>query len=110
MFRYGFPGNARELEKVIGAAVAFAEGGEITEEHLPGWARGDVAEAGGDDEGAAEAGADKPEDAALREELLRLFREHKGNVSAVARAMGKARMQVQRWMKRFGIDGEAFRR
>jgi len=27
----------------------------------------------------------------------------------VARAMGKARMQVQRWLKRFHIDPDAFR-
>jgi len=101
IFQYGFPGNARELEKVLGAALALAEGGEIGLDHLPGWARG---------EKPVEA-PDKPagEDP-LRDELLRLFREHEGNVSAVARAMGKARMQVQRWMKRYGIEGEAFKK
>jgi hypothetical protein len=31
-------------------------------------------------------------------------------VSAVARATGKARMQIQRWMKRWAIDPELFRR
>jgi hypothetical protein len=31
-------------------------------------------------------------------------------VSEVARAMGKARQQVQRWVRRFGLDPEAFRR
>ena len=41
-----------------------------------------------------------------REELLGLLRAHEGNVSAVARALGKARPQVQRWLKRYGIrDG-----
>jgi hypothetical protein len=38
-----------------------------------------------------------------------LLAEHEGNVSDVARSMGKARMQVQRWMKRLGIDPEAYR-
>jgi hypothetical protein len=33
----------------------------------------------------------------------------RGNVSAVARAMGKARMQVQRWLKRFNINPQSFR-
>jgi transposase-like protein len=40
--------------------------------------------------------------------LVTLLEEHGGNVSAVARAMGKARMQVQRWMKRFGLEPSAF--
>jgi hypothetical protein len=29
--------------------------------------------------------------------------EHHGNVAAVARAMGKARMQIQRWIKRYRL-------
>ena len=44
-----------------------------------------------------------------KEELLALVREHKGNVTAIARATGKARMQVQRWLKRDGIDAQAHR-
>jgi len=31
-------------------------------------------------------------------------------VTAVARAMGKARMQIQRWMKRYDLDPKSFRR
>jgi transposase-like protein len=38
-----------------------------------------------------------------------LLRQHGGSVSAVARATGRARMQIQRWMKRFGLDASAFR-
>ena len=37
-----------------------------------------------------------------------LTRTH-GNVSEVARAMGKTRMQIHRWMKRFNITPESFR-
>ena len=44
-----------------------------------------------------------------KEELLALVREHKGNVTAIARATGKARMQVQRWLKRYGIDAQGHR-
>ncbi len=43
------------------------------------------------------------EDAALRAELARRFIERDGNVAAIARDMGKARQQVQRWKKRFGL-------
>ena len=52
----------------------------------------------------------EPEDVALRRDLVRLLKEHDGNVSEVARAMGKARMQVHRWMKRLSIEPETFRR
>ncbi len=38
-----------------------------------------------------------------REELAALLREHHGNVSAVARTLGKARSQVQRWLRRYGL-------
>ena len=44
-----------------------------------------------------------------RDRLVDLLRRLDGNVSAVAREMGKARMQVQRWIVRFGIDIDALR-
>jgi DNA-binding NtrC family response regulator len=44
-----------------------------------------------------------------REHLVTLMREHHGNVAAVARAMGKARMQVQRWIKRYRLIPDEFR-
>ena len=48
-------------------------------------------------------------EAERREQLLSLLREHRGNISAIARAMGLARMQIQRWLKRYRIDPESFR-
>jgi len=32
-----------------------------------------------------------------------------GNLSAVSRATGKARMQIHRWLKRFDIDPSRYR-
>ncbi len=43
------------------------------------------------------------------EELRALLVQHKGNVAAVGRVFGKERMQVHRWLKRFGIDVEQYR-
>ena len=34
---------------------------------------------------------------------------HGGNVAAVGRELGKARMQIHRWMKRYGIEVEDYR-
>jgi transposase-like protein len=44
------------------------------------------------------------------DELVVLLREHDGNVTAVARAMGKPRTQVQRWLRRLRVDPLSFRR
>jgi transcriptional regulator of acetoin/glycerol metabolism len=44
-----------------------------------------------------------------RAELERLLREHRGNVTRVAHAMGKAREQVHRWIKRARFDLNHFR-
>jgi transcriptional regulator with GAF, ATPase, and Fis domain len=50
------------------------------------------------------------EDQRRREEILGLLRDHAGNVTAVAKVLGKARFQVQRWLKRYRIDPTSFRR
>ena len=43
------------------------------------------------------------------QELRALLVQHKGNDAAVGREFGKERMQVHRWMKKFGIDVEEYR-
>ncbi len=65
----------------------------------------------------AETGAPSYRDAAQkarreqkrRQRLVSLLREHRGNVSEVARVMEKARNQIVRWMRRYEIDPDAFR-
>jgi transcriptional regulator of acetoin/glycerol metabolism len=39
-----------------------------------------------------------------REELMALLERHQGNIAAVGRELGKARMQIHRWLKRYDID------
>ncbi|MDI1476721.1 sigma 54-interacting transcriptional regulator [Polyangium sp. y55x31] len=98
MLRHDWPGNVRELEKCLGTAVVLAgEDGQVELEHLPAAVQRAL-------EGLS------AEDAARRDELVARLDEHGGNITAVAKAMGKARMQVQRWLKRYGIDAERFRR
>jgi transcriptional regulator of acetoin/glycerol metabolism len=46
-----------------------------------------------------------PDEATLRE----LLERHQGNVAAVGRELGKARMQVHRWLKRYAISLSEFR-
>jgi transposase-like protein len=56
-----------------------------------------------------EAGKLSDEERRLRASVLAYMRQHGGNVSAVARAMGKAPTQIHRWLKRFQLDPHLFR-
>ncbi|HWO22178.1 MAG TPA: sigma 54-interacting transcriptional regulator [Kofleriaceae bacterium] len=103
MLRYGWPANVRELEQCVTRALLLAhEGGRIELDHLPEAVRRAPA--------VPAAARQDDEDESRRSELVTLLRQHSGNVTAVARAMGKARMQIQRWLKRYDIDPESFRR
>jgi len=113
LFRHGWPLNIRELEKCLATALVLAAGEPIDLPHLPDWARGGapghrqlLAPVAGPDLTGREVSAD---DQRQRDELVALLKEHRGNISSIARAMGKARMQVQRWLKRFGIDPQTYR-
>jgi transcriptional regulator with GAF, ATPase, and Fis domain len=94
LLRYDWPHNIRELEQVLAAALVLAGPEPIGAAHL------------GD--GLRNQPDDDPQD--LRERLVALLTQHAGNVSAVARAMGKARMQIHRWIKRFELNLDDYRR
>ncbi|HEX6764130.1 MAG TPA: sigma 54-interacting transcriptional regulator, partial [Polyangiaceae bacterium] len=105
LVRHDYPFNVRELVHELERAVVISDGGVIQKTHLFPGSDGSGPSAG------AEAGVSElsPEDAALRDELVRHLTEHRGNVADVARVMGKARMQIHRWLKRFDIDPGIFR-
>ncbi|MBI4510289.1 MAG: sigma 54-interacting transcriptional regulator [Deltaproteobacteria bacterium] len=112
LFRYDWPFNIRELEKSLSAALHLAGDGVIDAKHFPesmvsACAGGMTVPTVGEERG----GRPLTEDDALRlEQLIALFSEHRGNISAVARAMGKPRVQVQRWIRRYRLDPKAFNR
>jgi DNA-binding NtrC family response regulator len=119
--RHDWPLNVRELEKALSAACVLARDGVIDLGQLPANVQAGpepTRRRPGSEDPLAEDAADDadseaplgPADLARREALIALFREHGGNVSAVARTMGKARMQIQRWMKRYKIEPEDYRR
>jgi transcriptional regulator of acetoin/glycerol metabolism len=105
LLRYDWPLNIRELKKCLETAAVLAAGDEIEVEHLPAAVQGgprlptsDPAELDLSDE-----------DAGRRQVLDALLAEHGGNISAVAREMGKTRLQIHRWIKRYRIDLESHR-
>jgi len=101
LFTYDWPMNIRELDKCLEAALVLAGDGPIAPEALPEAIRAHRRRA---------APSAREEEQRRRRELVSLLTEHQGNVAAVARAMGKARMQIQRWVKRYGLDPSQFRR
>jgi transcriptional regulator with AAA-type ATPase domain len=102
LIQYGWPANIREFEKCLTAALSLAhESGRIELKHLPEALRRPP---------PSDPPAPEGEGERQRTELVGRLREHRGNVTAVAQSMGKARMQIQRWIKRFNIDVKSMRR
>ena len=98
-----WPLNIRELEKSLGAATVLAQGAPIDVTHLPASLKLPPRPRPGER-------PLNPAERQHREELVALLQQHCGNVSAVARSLGKARMQIHRWLKRYALDLESFRR
>ena len=103
LLRYPWPLNVRELEQALATAEVLAKQELVRAEHLPDSVRS------GRPPGAPKPIALSEADQRVREQVVAALREHQGNVSAVARALDKDRKQIQRWIKRFGLDPTSFR-
>ncbi|HEY2514475.1 MAG TPA: sigma 54-interacting transcriptional regulator [Polyangiaceae bacterium] len=100
---YGWPLNIRELYHAMASTLALCTGHVIERQYLPS----EVLHGEDAGEVPSESGA---VDAALRERLVALLHEHRGNLTAVARAMEKGPTQIYRWVHRFQLPLEAYRR
>ena len=100
---YGWPLNIRELEKAIKHAVALSPDRRLRLEHLPTTVQGAL------ERGAPIATRRKPRPAPARSELERLLRQHRGNVSEVARSLDRKWAVVGRWLARHELRPEQFR-
>ena len=128
LLHHDWPFNVRELESCIKRATALAEGDAIDVGQLPDAiaslmrdygaraAPGSVSERERESRmppslsvtpspAAVSSRRPPPTEAGLRELLMR----HRGNIAAVGRELGKERMQVHRWMKRYNISVEEYR-
>lgn len=99
---YDWPLNVRELEQWLARSWALTDAGRLDLE--PPCALTSASPAG-----AAEEPVLSSEDAALRQRLIDELRAARGNVAQVARALGKAPMQVHRWMRRLAVTPRTFR-
>jgi transcriptional regulator with PAS, ATPase and Fis domain len=102
---HGWPLNVRELEKIISTAAVLTGGDKpIALRDLPEpIARVLAAPSAA---GARRANGPSPTPAQIEESL----RRYEGNVADVSRELGKHRAAVWRWIKKFGLDPQKFRR
>ncbi|HWO11530.1 MAG TPA: sigma 54-interacting transcriptional regulator [Polyangiaceae bacterium] len=107
LLHYDWPYNVRELESCAKRCVVLSEGNPLAEDiltdeiarEMKGYGR----EFAPGEPGKEEASAPS------REDLVSLLERHQGNVAAVGRDLGKARMQIHRWLKRYAIDINDYR-
>ncbi|HEX3344594.1 MAG TPA: sigma 54-interacting transcriptional regulator [Polyangiaceae bacterium] len=103
LLAYPWPLNIRELHQAMASAVALAAGDVIEPAHLPAELFAPPAPPSTPTPSAPAA------EQVLRDRIIALLHEHRGNVTAVARAFGKAPAQVHRWMHRLQIDPDTYR-
>ncbi len=106
---HDWPHNIRELKFAAARVQLFAAGLErIPVELLPDSVRAPDAAVAPRVEPAAPPPSARP-GAPDAETLTALLQTHGGNVAQVARALGKHRQQVYRWLRAHGLDPAAFR-
>jgi sigma-54 dependent transcriptional regulator, acetoin dehydrogenase operon transcriptional activator AcoR len=97
LFHSDFPGNIRELRTVLRSASLLAAGGPIQPGHLMLKDAPPRAEAA-------------PRGARTAEEVAAALRKTQGNVVQAAKLLGTQPKQIYRYLERYGLDLEAFRR
>src|SRR3954464_1627351 len=104
---HGWPLNVRELEKIIStAAVLTGSGKAIALRDLPEPIARVLSAPAGANAGVRRTTGPSPTPAQIEESL----RRYEGNVADVSRELGKHRAAVWRWIKKFGLDPQKFRR
>jgi DNA-binding NtrC family response regulator len=103
LLAYDWPLNIRELHQAMASAIALATADVIESAHLPLEVRALPPSP------AALSAPPPSQDNVLRDRIVALLHQHRGNVTAVARALGKAPAQIHRWMHRLKIDPDTYR-
>jgi DNA-binding NtrC family response regulator len=127
LLHYDWPYNVRELEGCLKRAAALSDSNVLDTKHLPEIMREAMAaygsrkargqleppeqQQGAQPPAAAPPGPEHPRRSAppTEEQLRELLARHRGNVAAVGRELGKERMQIHRWMQRYGIVVDEYR-
>lgn len=107
---HDWPFNVRELFGVITELLVWGASADVLElsavrDRLAGAVVADSTHAV-----AGESNVDRERGTMTAEELAGLLDKHEGNVTAVAREVGRSRTQVYRWITGAGIDPTRYRR
>jgi transcriptional regulator with GAF, ATPase, and Fis domain len=132
LLHYDFPFNVRELEAIMKRGIALCDASFLDAPQLPDEIK-DVMKGYGVKHRAQQpyaAAAPSPTSPGSpyvpqqhhhaappavkthvpnEQELRSLLQQHRGNVAAVGREFGKERMQIHRWMKKYGINVAEYR-
>ena len=129
LLHHDWPYNVRELEVCLRRATAVADSTTLDPSHVPDTVRDAMATYGTRLPPSSSQDSSPPQppprgspppgtpldpprrrSSAPSEETMReLLTQHHGNVTAVARELGKERMQIHRWMQRYGIVADDYR-
>ena len=123
LLHYDWPFNVRELESCIKRGVALTDGAapldtlqlpDALGEHMKGY--GERARASAPSMlpnerpiTIAPSSSGQRKSAPTEIELREMLERHRGNVAAVGRELGKERMQVHRWLKKYAISLDDYR-
>jgi len=137
LLHYDWPFNVRELESCVKRGLAIADDGVLDTMHLPDAIAEEMRGYGGKSPrpdrlsilppsvtpssrtpfGSSPSSSPPSPRAATpiapkapnEDELRAVLSRHKGNVAAVGRELGKERMQIHRWLKKYGISLDEYR-
>jgi DNA-binding NtrC family response regulator len=114
LLAHSWPLNLRELNQALRVALLLNQGDAIDLAHLPEPLREPRVSlppvpAARPSSLPAQPLRTAGSEELLKQSLIEQLTQTAGNVSEVARVMGRTRMQIHRWMKRFAIDPESFR-
>lgn len=109
LLAHSWPFNIRELVQALTVATALFEDATVDIQHLPRSILGGAAAVTTGSSPAPDTDVRDMDPDVLRARITALLEEHRGNISQVARTMGKARMQIHRWLRAFDIDVDEYR-
>jgi len=102
---WNYPYNIRELRALITEFAAVSRSSDTLDLDYLARERPEIARnVAGRSRGPASARKPGTGPGGERERLVLLLESHGGNISAVAKEMGKTRAQIYRWLNRFGLS------
>jgi transcriptional regulator with GAF, ATPase, and Fis domain len=108
LLHYDWPYNVRELESCAKRCAVLSDGQPLAEDMLPLEITREMADYG-QELILAEPGKENEPAIPSPGDLIALLERHQGNVAAVGRDLGKARMQIHRYLKRYNLNINDYR-